>query len=101
MRYFCVCLLFACLPVVADFEWLPGGSYDGTIPTPSSVLGYEIGEDLTDHWQMVRYIHQLAAASDRVQVFKIGQSYERRDMFLVVISSAANVRRSIAFSHSF
>ena len=56
------------------FEWLPGSTYDSSIPTPESVLGYEIGDYLTDHLQMIDYIHKLAAATDRVQVFKFGQS---------------------------
>ncbi|MDJ0838293.1 MAG: M14 family zinc carboxypeptidase [Acidobacteriota bacterium] len=85
--------LLACLPVFAEFEWLPGGTYDEGIPTPSSFLGYEIGEDLTEHWQMVRYIHRLEKASPRVKLFKIGHSYERRDMYLIVVSSQANMAK--------
>ena len=45
-----------------DYEWWKNGTYDPAIPTPESVLGYEIGTYLTDHLQMVDYIHRLATA---------------------------------------
>ena len=76
-----------------DFEWISNAQYDSNIPTPKSVLGYEIGEYLTDHLQMVEYIKQLAGATDRVRIFKFGQSVERRDMYLVVVSSSENMAR--------
>ena len=60
------------------FEWLPGSTYDPSIPTPVSVLGYEIGTYITEHHQMVKYMNRLAASSDKVQIVKYGQSYERR-----------------------
>ena len=91
-----VCVCFLILPwslFSADFEWLPGGTYDSSIPTPESVLGYRIGEFLTDHLQMVDYIHKLAEATDRVQVFHYGKSVERRDMYLVVIGLPENMER--------
>lgn len=75
------------------FEWLRGGTYDPTIPTPESVLGYEIGTYLTDHLQMVDYMHKLAESTDRVQIFKYGQTYERRNMYILVISSPENMKR--------
>ena len=33
-------------------EFYPGSQYDSAVPTPKSVLGYEIGEYFTDHHQM-------------------------------------------------
>ncbi len=76
-----------------DYEWWRNGTYDPAVPTPKSVLGYEIGTYLTDHLQMVDYIHQLEKASNRVRVIKYGQSVERRDMYLLVIASPANLER--------
>jgi len=84
----CPIMLFA-----QGFEWLRGGTYDPTIPTPESVLGYEIGTYLTDHLQMVDYIHKLAESTDRVQIFKYGQTYERRNMYILAISSLQNMKR--------
>ncbi len=75
------------------FEWLRGGTYDPSIPTPESVLGFEIGTYLVDHLQIVDYIHKLAGATDRVQVFKYGQTYERRNLYILAISSPQNMQR--------
>ena len=41
-------------------------NYDKQIPTPSSVLGFEVGEFQVTPEQGVAYIKALAAASDRV-----------------------------------
>jgi hypothetical protein len=77
-----------------SFEFYPGAQYDPNIPTPKSYLGYEIGEYFTDHLQMEGYIHALAdAAPQRVKVLRIGQSNERRNMYLVVISSPENMQK--------
>ena len=76
-----------------DYEWWKNGTYDPAIPTPESVLGYEIGTFLTDHLQMVDYIHRLEKTSDRVKVIKYGQSVEKRDMYLLVIASHENLAR--------
>jgi len=76
-----------------QYEWLQGGTYDAAIPTPESTLGYEIGDYLTDHHQMIEYIHKLAASTDRVRIFKFGTSVERRDMYLIVIGSEENMSR--------
>lgn len=75
------------------FEWLRGGTYDTSVPTPESVLGYKIGEYLTDHLQMTEYMRTLAEASNRVQVFRYGQSVERRELILVVIGTPQNMDR--------
>ena len=86
--------LFILIPVFPqDYEWWENGTYDPAVPTPKSVLGYEIGTFLTDHLQMVDYIHQLEKASDRVKVIKYGQSVEKRDMYLLVIASPENLGR--------
>lgn len=76
-----------------DRVWWPGTTYDPAIPTPHSALGYDIGDYLTEHADMTAYMRQLDAASDRVQVFSVGRSIERRELLLVAISSPANIAR--------
>lgn len=87
--------LFFSLPALSaqQTEWYPGSSYDPKIPTPESVLGYKIGDDFTEHLRMIDYMKRLEGASQRVKVFKIGQSNERREMILVVISAPENIGR--------
>jgi len=90
-------ILFVLCPVLSfgqNFEWIPGATYNSSVPTPESVLGYEIGSYLTDHHQMDEYIHALAeSAPDMVRVIEYAQSYERRKMYLVIISSPQNMQR--------
>tara|TARA_R110000868_G_scaffold259361_14_gene517506 strand:- start:172 stop:2691 length:2520 start_codon:yes stop_codon:yes gene_type:complete len=68
--------------------------YNDEVPTPASFLGYEIGDDLTEHYQMLGYIRELEeTAPDRVKLIQIGMSQERRPMYLVVISSPENMQK--------
>lgn len=78
---------------IAQFQWLPNGTYDPNVPTPQSVFGYEIGDYLTDNLQMVDYIHRLEASTKRVRVFQYGVSVERRKLWLVAISSPENIQQ--------
>ena len=73
---------------------LAAQTLDPKVPTPKSVLGYEIGEYHTDYVGVVRYAEALArAVPDRVKLVPIGQSYERRPMMLLVVSSPKNMAR--------
>ncbi len=91
--FFVLMLLLPAVFFAQDFEWLPGGTYDPAIPSPKSVLGYEIGTYLTDHLQMVDYIHRLAESSERVEVFEFGETYEKRKMYLLAIGSPENMKK--------
>ena len=74
-------------------EWWPDTTYDPKIPTPRSVLGYEIGDYWTEHEQMTDYMRRLEAASGRVKVLSIGRSNERRELLVVAVSDAQNIQR--------
>lgn len=72
----------------------PANSYNEQVPTPEEFLGYEIGTDLTEHYPMVNYIYALQkSVPDRVKIEQIGTSQERRPMYLVLISSAENIKK--------
>ncbi len=87
-------LLFPFLLSASDEAFYPGAQYNPSVPTPKSVLGYAIGEYFTDHYQMEQYIHALEQARpERVKVIRIGQSVERRNMYLVIISAPENMQR--------
>ena len=74
-------------------EWLPGGTYNPAVTRPADVLGYEIGDYLTDHNLMLQYFAALAKSSDRVKLFPYGRSLEGRKMILAVISAPDNLAR--------
>ncbi|MEM7357461.1 MAG: M14 family zinc carboxypeptidase, partial [Acidobacteriota bacterium] len=66
-----------------------------SIPTPESVLGARVGDDffLATYEESMAYFHQLAAASDRVELRRIGKTSFGRDWYLAIISSAENLAR--------
>ncbi len=76
-----------------DQAWFPGSTYDTRVPTPKSVLGYEIGEYYTEHLHMTDYMRRLEAASPRVKVFRAGESNERRELILVAVSDPENIQK--------
>lgn len=65
------------------------------MPTPESVLGYQIGKPrrLPDWDEIVAYFDQLAAASDRVVVERLGESTQGRPYIAVYVSSPENLAR--------
>lgn len=74
-------------------EWFPGGTYDPSIPTPESFLGYRIGSDYTYHYMMQAYMEAVAEVCDRVEVGSYGKTNEGRDLLLLTITSPANHAR--------
>lgn len=74
-----------------DAVGTPGATYDESIPTPSSVLGFEVGEWHLRHDQLARYMRQLAESSDRIQLTVTGYTYEQRPLMLLTISSPENL----------
>ncbi|MEQ8524337.1 M14 family zinc carboxypeptidase [Gracilimonas sp.] len=88
-----ICVLQS-MGIQAQMVFWPDATYNPEITSPEEFLGYEAGSYLTDHFQMIDYIHLLKEqAPERVEVIKIGKSMERRDMYLVVISSEENMAR--------
>ena len=63
------------------------------IPTPESVLGFRVGDDfkLATYDQSIEYFQALAAASDRVELRRVGTTSEGRAWYIALISSAENL----------
>jgi len=81
-------------PIMAQHSFAEvSATYDARVPTPQSVLGYELGARFTTHRNMMRYIERVAATSKRVKVDTIGQSFEGREMLLLTVTSEANLAR--------
>lgn len=64
-----------------------------TVPKPADVFGFEPGADykLANYTQITDYFQKLDAASDRAHMIKIGESALGRPLFLMFISSEANL----------
>jgi len=64
-----------------------------TVPTPEKILGHIIGapDVLTYSKDIYRYYDELAKASPRVKVFRVGKTEEGRDFLLVAVSDEANI----------
>ena len=65
------------------------------IPTPESVLGYPMGtaRRLPDWGEIVGYFETLAAASDRVEIERLGESTDGLPYVAVTVSSPQNLAR--------
>lgn len=71
-------------------DHLPASS---TVPSPDKILGHIIGAPgfLTYSKDIYRYYDELAKATPRVKVFRVGKSEEGRDFLLVAVSDEANI----------
>ncbi len=64
-----ILLLASSLSARTAQEYLPeGADPDPAIPTPESVLGWEVGDWHVSHDKLVHYMQTLAAASARVSI---------------------------------
>lgn len=77
--------------ITLDYYLPEGISYDLTIPTPESVLGYQVGEWHARHGLIVEYMHALAETSDRIEIEEYARTYERRPLLLLTISNPENL----------
>jgi hypothetical protein len=77
----------------AQHPFASQGPYDARVPTPRSVLGYELGERFTPHHLVMRYLERLAATSPRIRLDTLGHSFEGREVMMVIATSEANQRR--------
>ncbi|WP_462157038.1 M14 metallopeptidase family protein [Pseudoalteromonas sp. GB56] len=60
--------------------------FDPKVPTPASVLGYEVGDWHVRHDQLVYYMRELAQHSDRVNIQTIGYTHEQRPLVMLTIT---------------
>ena len=67
--------------------------YDPSVPTPSSVLGWEVGTWHVRHDQLVRYFEVLAESSPRMQLQEYARTHEGRRLLLATISSPENLAK--------
>lgn len=68
-------------------------SYSDAVPAPEDSFGYEIGSRPVRHGDMVMYLREVAAASDRVSVETIGYTHEQRPILFFTVTSPENQSR--------
>jgi len=75
-------------------DYLPADADpDPAIPTPESMLGWNVGDWHVGHDRLVHYLEALAAASPRISLKVIGRTWERRPLLQLAITSEANQAR--------
>jgi hypothetical protein len=65
-------------------------SFNESIPTPQSVLGFQVGEWHATHDKLIEYMKVLASASNRISIEERGQTFEGRPLILLTITSPEN-----------
>lgn len=90
--------LLLCIPFLSigqktslDYYLPQNGAYNTKIPTPKSILNFELGEMHTDHTQVANYMREVAKASDRFKIETTGYTFENRPLQLLTISSPKNL----------
>jgi hypothetical protein len=72
-------------------DYLPKDvTYNPDIPTPSSIIGFEVGFRHVRHDQLVNYMYAVAAASDRVTITEYARTHGLRPLLLLTITSPSN-----------
>jgi len=67
--------------------------YDPAVPVPKQALGFEVGEWHLHHHELVDYLRQIAAASDRVTLKEYARSHGRRPLVYLAITAPENHAR--------
>jgi hypothetical protein len=57
------------------------------------VVGHDFGERITLHHQAMEYLRQVADASDRVTIERIGDSWQGRPIWMAIVTSPSNHAR--------
>ena len=86
-------LLFFCLLLSTGL--LAPWPAPAQVPSPEQVIGFQMGADykIADYPQIVNYLTQLDAASERVQMQQIGTSVLGKPLYVLFISSEENLRQ--------
>ena len=64
--------------------------FDESIPTPESVIGYQVGEWHITHDKLIQYMQELAKSSERITIENRGHTFEDRPLVLLTITSKNN-----------
>jgi hypothetical protein len=79
---------------LVSLTWPIGpGALAQSLPTPESVLGFEVGADfhLATYDESIAYFERLNAVSDRLTLVEVGRTSEDRPFYMALISSPGNL----------
>lgn len=77
----------------------PGSVYDQSIPTFKQVLGYDVGERITSHSEMLHYFEALEKSSpNMLSITEYGRTWENRKLIYVAIGSSENITNLDSFA---
>ncbi|XQW85443.1 M14 family zinc carboxypeptidase [Thalassotalea piscium] len=77
----------------------PGTQYDSTVPTLKQVLGYDIGERITNHSDMLRYFESLEKAKpSQIKIIEYGRTWEGRKLIYAAIGNNQNIANLDGFA---
>lgn len=72
----------------------PGAQYDPAIPTVKKTVGFEIGERIASHANLMKYFEALAVAQpNRVRLVEYAKTWEGRKLIVAMVGSEANMKR--------
>ncbi|MEL6724800.1 MAG: M14 family zinc carboxypeptidase [Pseudomonadota bacterium] len=73
-----------------EYFQVDGVTYDASVPTFEDHAGYEIGDRPVRFSDMIDYLEDIAAGSDRISVETIGYSHELRPILTFTVTSPDN-----------
>ena len=76
--------------VTLDYYLPQDISYDPAIPKPADIIGHEVGEWHVTHDKLMFYMQALAKASDRITIENRGETFEKRPILLLTVTSPKN-----------
>ena len=74
-----------------NLPFYQNGTYDSTVPSPETILGFNVGDKPIEYGEMVHYISALAEKSPRVTLHQDGQTHQGRKLYYMIITSEENL----------
>lgn len=76
-----------------DVDFFPGTTYDLSVPTPESILGFRPGDRAAFPHEIEQALRVWGDSSSRVTVVEYARTHEGRALYYLIITSPANHAR--------
>nr|WP_229817416.1 M14 family metallopeptidase [Thalassotalea profundi] len=94
-----MCYSFNSFAASAKDNMWPGTQYNTAIPTFEGVLGYDVGERISNYNDMLRYFEALERAEPtKIKLFEYGRTWEGRKLIYAAIGNSKNIAALDDFS---